>query len=366
MSYRHVLSALIALALAACRDTPTDSSPAPRPEHPWFAKEVVTSLTDLGTAGGVSSNAWAGNESGQVVGNRFIEGGGVEPVLWTDGVPEILPGLSGSIGESRDLNALGQVAGYVSISGGGSRPVIWTNSVPRELSLLPGATSGVAVALNDEGDASGQVTGARLARGVLWRGETVADLGTLGGNASLGEDINPIGIVVGEAQTAAGFFHAFRWENGMMTDLGTLGGLSSDAQAINLSGQIVGRSTTSNGETHAFIWENGTMTDLGTLGTGTEAEAIDINDLGQVVGSSELSPRFPDDPFADPPAHAFLWQDGVMVDLGALSRSGGASAMSLTTNGLVAGWSFDFEENSHAVLWTLSKKVTRGKLPKQK
>jgi len=56
----------------------------------------------------------------------------------------------------------------------------------------------------------------------------------------------------------------------------------------------------------------------------------------------------------------------VMVDLGALSRSGGASAMSLTTNGLVAGWSFDFEENSHAVLWTLSKKVTRGKLPKQK
>src|SRR5689334_18024947 len=67
-------------------------------------------------------------------------------------------------------------------------------------------------------------------------------------------------------------------------DLGGLAGSkSAQAVAINNVGQIVGKSAN-----HAFLWENGVLTDLGTLG-GHVSSANAINDLGQVVGESETA-----------------------------------------------------------------------------
>jgi probable HAF family extracellular repeat protein len=100
----------------------------------------------------------------------------------------------------------------------------------------------------------------------------------------------------------------FIWQDGVITDLGGLGGNGSEAVAINDLGRVVGSSHTASGRLHAFLWQDGVMTDLGTLG-GTWSSASAINDLGQVLGESN--------------GHAFLWQDGVMTDLGPLGQGRG-------------------------------------------
>lgn len=103
------------------------------------------------------------------------------------------------------------------------------------------------------------------------RGYTAVDLGTLGGRNGFARAINAAGQIVGEAETVAGFTHAFLWSHGVMTDLGTLGGnlgyeLGTQPQAINPSGQVAryGYPTFSS-IYHAALWNGGAVIDLGTL-----------------------------------------------------------------------------------------------------
>ncbi len=91
-------------------------------------------------------------------------------------------------------------------------------------------------------------------------------------------------------------------------DLGTLSDrISAQATAINNNGQIVGWSESwqTGQPAHAFLWQDGVMLDLGTLG-GSTSRPTDINDLGQVVGQSTT---------AEGRWHPFLWSDAVMTDL---------------------------------------------------
>ena len=75
----------------------------------------------------------------------------------------------------------------------------------------------------------------------------VKDLGTLGGDQSIGFGINEAGAIVGESRTVAGDIHAFLWtERDGMMDLGTLGGDLSVGSGINNAGVIVGQSRTVN------------------------------------------------------------------------------------------------------------------------
>jgi probable HAF family extracellular repeat protein len=90
--------------------------------------------------------------------------------------------------------------------------------------------------------------------------------------------------------------------------LGTLGGQSSYAADINEDGWVVGRAGTSDGGSHAFLYQAGVMRDLGTPPGAVSSDALGINNLGQIVGTAIMDPT-------NGTSHAFLWEEGVMYDL---------------------------------------------------
>src|SRR5688572_18648343 len=77
---------------------------------------------------------------------------------------------------------------------------------------------------------------------------------------------------------------------------------------VNERGQVVGFSLTASGNRRAFIWQDGVMRDLGTLG-GDFTESPVVNARGQVAGISATADGF---------FHGFVWEDGAMRDLGTL------------------------------------------------
>ena len=93
-------------------------------------------------------------------------------------------------------------------------------------------------------------------------------------------------------------------------DLGTLGGPSANALGINNAGQVVGEADTVAGPRHPYLWDSGVMIDLGTFNDGRIGSASAINEAGQVVGFSEIAA------FGD--WHAFLWDGAGLTDLGTL------------------------------------------------
>jgi len=138
------------------------------------------------------------------------------------------------------------------------------------------------------------------------------------------------------------------------TDLGSLGGPSgiSVAYDINKHGQIVGLTDTADGVRHAFLYENGVMTDLGTLG-GHYSVAMAINDHGQVVGVADL-------PNGD--SHAFLWERGVMTDLGTLGGTF-SQANDINNRGHIVGQAELADGRTHAFIWKNGTMTDLGTLP---
>jgi probable HAF family extracellular repeat protein len=109
--------------------------------------------------------------------------------------------------------------------------------------------------------------------------------------------INTAGVVVGYSRSGNydDVYHALEWSGTTPIDIGSLGGSRNIPDDINDAGEVVGSSELSGTTTeHGFLYASGTMYDLNNLlvpGSGvTIAGATAINDEGQIVASSNSGP----------------------------------------------------------------------------
>jgi len=143
-------------------------------------------------------------------------------------------------------------------------------------------------------DETGESNGSHHA--FLWDDNQFSEIGL-----DIARGINDDGVVVGEKDGCA-----YTWKDGVAT---LLDSRFSTAYHINNRGQIIGwiMDVTDHGVIDRHVmWDNGNIIDI----TGLDGASLDLcalNNVGQVVGSAQV---------ADGSWHAFVWQNGVMTDLG--------------------------------------------------
>lgn len=252
--------------------------------------------------------------------------------------------------------------------------------------------------INNSGQIAGtsNLTGDVVAHAFFWEKGKITDLGTLGGPISVGAGINESGEVVVGADTSlsgglqnticatTAICRMFVWRKGVkvVPDLGTLEGgtdtgiydllsFGEGTSFINNRHQVIGQAdipvTDPNNPpfaiSRAFLWDRGVIADLGSLGTGHNVSASAINDPSQVVGDSEFTSG-PDPVLGFPPFHAFLWDRGLMTDLGAFPGARLSIALGLNNAGQVVGLStVQGDVDFHTALWSHGTLTDLGTFP---
>jgi probable HAF family extracellular repeat protein len=320
--------------------------PGGNTEHAFVWRDGV--MTDLGTVGGANSSAPSPvkDDRGLIVGQA--QGSEIDPseeywgaaytctksvpcegwqdlqfgFLWQDGVMTKLPTLGGNNSSAFGVNNRGQVVGFAETSKKDLKNCVspqkliykavvygLRGEIQQILPTFPGDAVAAATAINDRGDVVGSSGNCALpyyvlpgVHAVLWRNGSVFDLGNLGGKMNnVAQAINNAGQIAGYSDLPGDTLdppdivtHAALWQKGAKpTDLGTLPGGKGDvfiiANDINSKGQVVGSSCDANFNCRAWLWENGVMIDLNSLvptGSLYLTWGSGINDRGEIAGSA--------------------------------------------------------------------------------
>lgn len=228
-----------------------------------------------------------------------------------------------------------------------------------------GGTYARAYAINNNGQivgVSSPVVGAE--RATYWErvGPTTWSIRQLGAapdeSQSGAAGINDAGVIAGWTYNAGNDGDPVRW----LSPVAAPENLWSDgreAGGINFAGKILGTvpvAATAEYEatTHGFLWDNGVVTDLGDLG-GRQSQAFRINSAGDIVGYSRRVPL---------PAgrtRAVVWKAGVITELPMLpGGTHDAFARSINDAGVIVGHSPTAAGQTHAVRWVPSASEPSG------
>lgn len=376
MNSKWKLSSL-SLGLAASLATVA----APAAQAPGCAMPQY-SVTDLGVLGkGTNSSAFDMNSIGWVAGSsNLVPNGPQHAFLWYGaGTLRDLGTLGGPNSGADGPNLYGEAAVGSELATADPdredfcafgthlvcRGAIWRYGKLTALPNLPGGRNGNAFGVNNLGQLVGfsenGVRDSTCATGtpfqvfryqaVKWEpNDQIHVLRPLPGDTvAYAMGVNDLGQTVGSSGTCATQgvppqvkgLHAVLWEaDGTPKDLGRFGDqdhtMSNNASSINDLGDVVGTSEVNDGTVHSFLWTKAKgRQDLGTL---TSAAFVTVagccrtvNNLDEVVGFS-----------VDPTGStAFLWRDGKIKDLNTLIPANSTlhlmGAYSINDEGEIAG-----------------------------
>jgi probable HAF family extracellular repeat protein len=212
----------------------------------WEAGE----LKDLGSSGYDGfSEPLAINNDGDAVGWAQVLPRGVDhAVLWRDGVVTDLGTLGGLQSQALDIDNRGRVVGWARLANpdDGSPSLsrhafLWEAGTMRDIDTFGGDES-IAFAINDSGQVVGWSSWVSGRRAFLWEAGTMGLLP--GSESSQALDINNRSDVIGFYIVSGTTHHAALWRDGQRYDLNDLVGdprvCLNWANAINDAGQIVG------------------------------------------------------------------------------------------------------------------------------
>lgn len=245
-----------------------------------------------------------------------------------------------------EISNSGEIAAHISTTPYLNEATFFQNNTPTTLTSLGGSSS-YGFGLNDNNIVVGHYRDSTsgYSKPYYYQNNQMINIPIFtGGNNGFAKDINSAGIVVGHSNHVSGndaYVKAFSYNinTETLTELGTFGGIQSYAQAINENGQITGYAEYKVGimeYDHAFIYDNGVMHDIGTLPGNNESQGADINEIGHVAGLASVGTN----------NHAILYANGVMNDLGTFTNNPAHSSYASGLNNLdqVVGMS-DVESN---------------------
>ena len=245
---------------------------------------------------------------------------------------------------AQGINNQSQVVGYWNTPAG-AHAFLYQAGAVTDLGLLGiGSTNSYALSINNQGQVVGFCETTNGSRAFLYQDGSITNLGAWEGWDSFAYGISGDGHIIGYVDTPTGV-RASLYYNGNVVGLGTLGGTNSLAFGVNDALQVVGASlTASNATTHAFLWQNGSMLDLNQFlpfnSSWELVEARGINESGQIVGWGQINDQ----------ERAFLYKGGNVADLGLLSGGTNSYAFGMNNSNSIVGTASS-GSGAHAFLW---------------